>query len=113
MIKYSMYNANNIFNKIINKKIKCEILKENKNTIAIKDINPQSKTHILVIPKGNYSNLFEFNEHADKEEILSLWSLVNEIILEYNLKEKGFKILINQGEFGGQEIDHLHVHILG
>lgn len=107
------YDKNNVFYKIINKQIKAEIIAENKNAIAIKDISPRKKVHLLVIPKGEYKNIFHFNKSASKEEIFDLWNLVNEVCLKNQLVENGFRIIINQGENGGQEVPHLHVHILG
>ena len=66
------YDKNNIFAKIIRGEIPCEKVYENDHVLAFNDINPQKKIHVLVIPKGAYINLNDFNNKASDKEIVEL-----------------------------------------
>jgi len=95
-----------IFCKILNKEIKSEFVYEDEFCFAINDINPKAKTHILVIPKVHTESLNE----ADIELIKNLFSAIKNITKQKNIK--AFKTLINTGKDAGQEVMHLHIHIL-
>lgn len=102
-----MYNRSNVFYKIINEDLYKKLwIDSNNHAIAINDINPRAKIHILVIPKGNYKNVCEFIQKASIEEQSSFWKLANKIM--ENIED--FQLVINQGV--GQEVPHLHLHIL-
>ncbi|MGD9900989.1 MAG: HIT domain-containing protein [Spirochaetales bacterium] len=99
-----------IFCKIIEGKIPAEKVFEDKNMIIIKDINPVSKYHYLLIPKIHYSHLEEASKKAQKqlaESIFKIAELKNVLHLE-----NGYRLVINQGEDAGQAVEHLHIHIL-
>ena len=100
-----------IFGKIIRKEIPADIIYEDKNTLAFKDINPQAPTHILVIPKGKYCSLEDFLESAEDGEILELIKSIKIIVKSLNIKN-GYRLITNVGVNGGQEVPHLHFHIL-
>ena len=104
------YNNNNIFAKIIRKEIYSEIIFEDNLMLIIKDIKPQAPIHWLVIPKNLCSNLMDFCVINNTSTIGSLWKNIVKIIKMYNIID--FKILINNGESMGQEILHIHLHIL-
>ena len=110
------YDKNNIFAKILRKEIPCKKIFENDHVLSFHDINPQKKIHALVIPKGEYRDFDDFNLNASDKEIVALSKAIVEVakILEISLdKSKGYRLLTNLGEFGGQEVPHLHFHLFG
>lgn len=101
-----------IFCKIINGEIPADKVYEDEYVVAFNDINPQAPTHILVVPKEHYSNIHDVP--YEKEELLSkLLVASSNIVREKNLTKNGYRLLINSGKDGGQEVDHIHVHLLG
>ncbi len=98
-----------LFCKIVKKIISSETLYEDKNILAFKDINPISRFHILIIPKKHIKSL-NFIEEADRELIAELFFIAVQIVKKNNIKH--YKLQINTGEKAGQEIDHLHIHII-
>lgn len=102
---------NCIFCKIIAGQIPCEKLYEDDNMIIIKDINPIAPIHYLLIIKEHYATL----DKQDINQTNVLGQCLNKVsILKSTLGlEDGYRLVINQGKNGGQEVDHLHVHILG
>ena len=99
-----------IFCKIANKEINSEIVYENKNVVAFKDLNPKAKIHILIVPKKHYETILDLDEKEMMEEMLTA---VKEIAKEYKIEEDGFRLINNCKEYGGQEVMHLHIHMLG
>lgn len=100
-----------LFCKIINGEIPSERVYEDDDMIIIRDINPKAKVHLLAIPKVHYSLI----EEQKVSDTMTLGLMLNKISQH---KEKlgvanGYRLVINQGEDGGQEVKHLHVHILG
>ena len=110
------YDENNIFAKILRKEIPCKKIFENDHVLSFHDINPQKKIHALVIPKGNYINLDDFNNKASDQEIVALSKAITEVskILGISVDTgKGYRALTNLDEHGGQEVPHLHFHLFG
>ena len=110
------YDKNNIFAKILRKEIPCKKIFENENVLSFYDINPQKKIHALVIPKGEYINLDDFNNRASDQEIVALSKAITEVsrILGISTdKGRGYRALTNLDEHGGQEVPHLHFHLFG
>lgn len=107
------YNKENILWKIITKQLTAEIVYESEHTLAIYDINPKAIFHVLLLPKNPYINLVDFLSYASFEEKndfeKSLLKVIN--ILEFT--DNAFNITINNGENAGQEIMHLHYHLMG
>ena len=99
-----------IFCKIANKEIDTEFIYENENVVAFKDLNPKAKYHFLIIPKKHYDTVLELN---DTETQLDLFKAIKEIAAKYNIDESGFRIINNCKEDGGQEVMHMHIHMLG
>ncbi len=99
-----------IFCKIAKKEIPAKIIKENEFALAFLDIEPRSPGHTLVIPKNHYQNILEMPEN----ELSSLTLLVKETIalLKERLEVDDFSIGYNHGPLAGQEVDHLHIHIM-
>ena len=99
---------NCIFCKIANGEIKSEFVYESKNTIVIKDLNPKAKTHLLLIPKEHFENLNAMENTQLAGEILeTIHNVTRKLGIEDN-----YRIQINNGKGAGQEVFHLHIHIL-
>ena len=96
-----------IFCKIINGDFGTEFVYENDAAVVFKDINPQADTHLLVVPRLHVESL---NELSDKNLLGELMMTVK--IVTENLGIKSYKTLINTGKDAGQEVFHLHIHIL-
>ena len=110
------YDKNNIFAKILRKEIPCKKILENDYILSFHDINPQKKIHALVIPKGEYIDLDDFNNRASDQEIVALSKAITEVskILGISTNTgKGYRALTNLSEDGGQEVPHLHFHLFG
>ena len=111
------YDTNNIFAKILRKEIPCNKIYENEHALAFNDINPQAKVHVLVIPKGEYTDVDDFSKNATKDEIASLMQAVTEVckITQISLAEggNGFRLIANTGPDGSQEVPHFHYHVMG
>ena len=111
------YDKNNIFAKILRGEIPCKKIYEDEFVLAFYDVNPQKKIHALVIPKGEYINLDDFSSKASEKEIVGLIKGIGIVAKELGVSEvvkgKGYRSLVNVGENGGQEVPHLHFHILG
>ena len=110
------YDKNNIFAKILRKEIPCKKIFENDHVLSFYDINPQKKIHALIIPKGEYVNLDDFNNRASDQEIVALSKAITEVskILSISTDTgKGYRALTDLSEDGGQEVPHLHFHLFG
>jgi len=108
-----IYDEDNVFAKILKAKIPYEKVLENKYALAFNDINPQAPIHILVIPKKPYTDLYNFTQNANLDEIKCFWELVNNVISKKVIEDNGFRIITNSGKDGNQDVPHFHVHILG
>ena len=106
------YDKNNIFAKILRGEIPCKKVYENDHVLAFHDINPQKKIHVLVIPKGEYIDLNDFNNRASDKEIVEFNKAITHVSSIIGAKKKGYRALTNIGTDGGQEVPHLHFHIL-
>ena len=106
------YNDNNIFAKILNKKLSTEIIMENEHAIAFNDISPQAPIHVLIIPKGKYIKYDDFLNNASAEEVHYFFKLINKLVKNYNLEKTGYRLITNAGKNANQEVPHLHFHLL-
>ena len=104
-------NKKTLFEKIIDREIPSEIIYEDDLCIAIEDINPQAPTHVLLIPKKPIEKFSDLKQE-DKDLLAHLCLKVNEIAFICNIADS-FRININNGKEAGQEVFHLHIHILG
>ena len=96
-----------IFCKIINGDFGTEFVYENESIVVFKDINPQADTHLLVVPRLHVESLNELN---DKNLLGELMLAVKTVTKKLGIKS--YKTLINTGKEAGQEVFHLHIHIL-
>jgi len=101
-----------LFCKIIKKEIPSTVVYEDEEILAFRDIHPVTPVHILVIPKKHITSLAEL-EKEDEAVIGKIYTVINEIAKKEGILEKGFRVIVNCGEDGGQEVKHLHFHLLG
>ena len=107
------YDPNNIFAKIIRGEIPCNKILEDDHVIAFRDIHPKAPVHVLVCPKGAYVSMTEFAAQASTEEIAAFTRAIGTVVKQLGLEASGYRLIANTGADGGQEVPHLHVHILG
>ena len=110
------YDDNNIFAKILRSEIPCNKIYEDEYVLSFHDISPQKKIHALVIPKGKYIDLDDFNSKASDKEIVGLLKGISIVAKKLGISldvGKGYRVLSNLSEDGGQEVPHLHFHLFG
>ena len=110
------YDKNNIFAKILKGEIPCKKVYEDDYVLSFYDVKPQKKIHVLVIPKGKYINLDDFNENASDEEIIALSKAISLVAKKLSISINngdGYRALVNIGTNAGQEVQHLHYHLFG
>ena len=110
------YDDANIFAKILRGEIPCKKIYEDEFVLSFHDINPQKKIHALVIPKGKYIDLDNFNAKASDKEIVGLIKGISIVAKKLGMSldvGKGYRTLSNLSEHGGQEVPHLHFHLFG
>jgi len=101
-----------IFCKIIAKEIPSQVVYEDDDILAFRDINPMAPVHVLIVPKPHISSLQELNAgHAGLMSHMVLAS--GEIAKSEGVAEKGYRLAVNCGPDGGQLVPHLHMHLLG
>ena len=100
-----------LFCKIIKGEISSDKVYEDEEILAFKDINPAAPIHILVIPKKHIASL----AHMEKEDEIivgKIYGVINKIAEEQGFKENGYRVIVNCGKDAGQEVMHLHFHLL-
>lgn len=101
-----------VFSKIIRKEIPADIVYEDESVLAFRDIHPLAPVHILIIPKKEIESIAELGDE-DAPVIGHMFVVARDIARDLNISEKGYKLLIRVGEHGGQEVPHLHLHLIG
>ncbi len=101
-----------LFEKIINRQVPAEIVWENEECLAFRDIHPQAPVHILVIPKKNISHIGAVQEE-DAVLLGKLLLAATQIAKKEGIAKTGFRLVINCGSDGGETVPHLHIHVLG
>ncbi len=107
------YDRENIFAKILRGEIPCDKVYEDAHALAFRDINPQTPTHILVIPKGEYASSDDFTANASEAELAGFLRAVGHVARDAGLVEPGYRFLANHGQDAHQEVPHFHVHVFG
>lgn len=101
-----------IFCKIINGEIPSKKIYEDEKVYAFYDISPAAPTHFLVIPKQHIESVNALND--DNVEVIShIFKVINKLVVELNISDKGYRVVNNCGEDGGQTVNHIHFHVLG
>ena len=101
-----------IFDKIISKEIPSDIVYEDRNFLAFRDINPQAPTHILIIPKKRIPTINDIKDE-DSKIIGKLVIIAKKIAEEENISKDGYRLVFNCNEYGGQTVFHIHLHLIG
>ena len=101
-----------VFCKIIKREIPSDIVYEDDRVIAFKDVNPAAPIHILVVPKKHIENLLKVSEE-DGDIISYIYKVINKIAIDNNFAQNGFRVIANCGRDSGQEVMHIHFHVLG
>lgn len=101
-----------LFCKIVDGSIPSDKLFEDDNFIAFRDINPQSRVHILVVPKRHIAKLSDCLE-SDGELLSGLLLTANMVARDEGIDQSGYRVVINSGEEGGQVVFHVHLHLMG
>jgi len=101
-----------IFCQIVAGKVPSEILYQDDQVIAFRDINPQSPIHLIIIPKRHIPSLAHLPQ-AELPLIGHMVNVANQLAKKEGIAEKGYRLAINCGEQGGQVVPHLHLHLLG
>ena len=100
-----------IFKRIIDREIPADIVYEDDQCLAFRDVTPQAPTHVLVIPKKEIANLEALTD-GDAALVGHIWIVIRNVARQLGLKE-GYRVVVNCGPQGGQSVDHLHFHVLG
>jgi histidine triad (HIT) family protein len=101
-----------LFCRIIAGKVPASIIYQDDNVIAIRDIDPQAPTHLLVMPKEHIVSLIELGPEQ-RELTANLIYVANELARREGVAERGYRLAVNCGREGGQAVGHLHFHLLG
>ena len=101
-----------LFCQIAGGKIPAEILYQNEDVIAFRDINPQAPVHLLIIPRKHIPSLAELSED-DAHLIARMTMAANDLARREGISESGYRVAVNCGKWGGQIVPHLHLHLIG
>ena len=107
-----MYDNQNIFAKILRKEIPTNVIYEDDYAISFFDINPKAPTHALVVTKSSYEDFNDMMTKATPDEIKGIFDAVYHVAKQLDLIEAGYRLVVNVGKGSGQEVPHLHIHIL-
>lgn len=101
-----------IFCKIVAKEIPSQTVYEDDSILAFNDINPVAPVHILIIPKKHIQNINDLTEQ-DEQLIGKIFTVIKKLAAEMEVANTGFRVVTNIGSDGGQEVEHLHFHLIG
>ena len=105
-------SEDSLFTKIINREIPADILFQDDRVTAFRDIHPQAPSHILIIPNKPIPTVNDVTEE-DEAALGHLFVVAAQLAREEGIDEDGYRLLVNCGRHGGQEVYHLHMHLLG
>ena len=101
-----------VFCKIADGEVSAEIVYEDDDILAFKDISPVAPVHLLIIPRKHIPTLLDLNE-SDAELVGRLHLVAADLARAFNIDHSGFRVVFNCGSDAGQEVYHLHLHLLG
>ena len=107
------YDDQNIFAKILRGEFPNDTVFENAHSLAFRDIEPQRPTHILVIPKGPYRTWHDFARYGSKSEHSAFVEAVAAVTEAEEIESGGYRLVVNNGDDGNQEVPHVHMHVFG
>ena len=103
--------SEDLFLKIVAREIPAEIVYENDDVLAFRDLNPQAPIHLLIIPKKKTRTINDM-QAQDAELFGKLFLAAKEIAAEMNVAEEGYRVVMNCNQLGGQTVFHVHLHFL-
>ena len=101
-----------IFCKIAEREIPAQVVYEDDEVMAFKDVNPAAPVHLLIIPKRHVQGVMSLTD-SDKELIGHIMLIIQKLAQEMSVAEEGFRAVVNHGMNAGQSVPHLHFHLLG
>jgi len=101
-----------IFSKILSGDLPADLVHEDDQCIAFRDINPQAPVHILIIPRKAFASIEAMGDE-DEQLVGHLFLVARDLARRFELAESGYRLVINNGSNAGQTVFHLHVHLLG
>lgn len=101
-----------LFCKIVDGDVAADIVHESEHALALRDINPQAPTHVLIIPRRHISTINDI-EPGDEALVGSLFSVAQKIASDEGLADVGYRVVMNCNEGAGQSVFHIHLHLLG
>ncbi len=104
--------SESLFTRIINRELPADIVYETDEIIAIRDINPQAPTHVLIIPKIEIATVNDI-QAGQAELIGNMVLAAQKIAADEGIAEDGFRLVVNCNQHGCQEVFHLHMHLVG
>ena len=107
------YDKDNIFARILRGEIPSDKVDEDDTTLSFADVNPRAPCHVLVIPKGAYANLTDFAGGASDAELAGWVRALARAAKAKGVDGSGYRVIVNCGEDGHQEVPHLHAHVVG
>jgi len=104
--------SDDLFLKIISRDIPADIVYENEDVLAFRDVNPQAPLHVLIIPKSHIRTINDI-QNQDAELFGKLFLAARDIALEHGIAEDGYRVVMNCNAIAGQTVFHVHLHMLG
>jgi histidine triad (HIT) family protein len=101
-----------LFCKISDNQIPAKIVFQDDKAMAFEDIHPESPIHVIIIPRKHISTILDITDE-DQDIMGYLYLVAKRIAIDKSLAEDGFRLVVNCGKSGGQEISHIHIHMLG
>lgn len=101
-----------IFCKIIKREIPAIVIYEDDDVLVFNDVAPVAPVHILIIPKKHIESINDLKD-SDVELMGKIILMAKKIATDFDISEKGYKLLFRVGEWGGQEVPHIHLHLIG
>jgi histidine triad (HIT) family protein len=101
-----------LFCRIARKEIETEIVAERTNVIAFPDINPQAPVHVLIVPREHIPQIKDL-DLSDCGLLSDIFAVINDVASSKGIAQTGYRVVCNIGKKAGQEVDHLHFHLLG
>lgn len=103
---------NCLFCKIVQKEIPATIIYEDDAILAFNDIRPQAPNHVLIIPKRHIDTINDTNDH-DEKLLGTMIQIAKKVAKDKQISESGYRLVFNVNSSGGQEVYHIHLHLLG
>ena len=108
----SNYDDTNVFAKILRGEIPCKKIYEDEWVLAFHDVFPKAEVHALIISKKPYTCMSDFHAKASNDEILNFYCSIGKVTNALGVQDDGYRVVCNEGKGGGQEVAHIHLHVM-